>query len=119
MPLTLPDMVLHRLKTAQRVVVLTGGGMAAESNIPTFREALSGPWAEYDVRELATEQAFLRNPRLVWEWYEYRRRTAEARSLVHPTMRSSISNSSILHLHSSPKRSTAYTGAPVRVTLSS
>jgi NAD-dependent deacetylase len=78
MPLTLPDMVLHRLKTAQRVVVLTGGGMAAESNVPTFREALSGPWAGYDVRELATEQAFLRNPRLVWEWYEYRRRTAEA-----------------------------------------
>src|SRR5215211_7879246 len=78
MPLTLPDAVLHRLKNAQRIVALTGGGMAAESNIPTFREAHSGEWAQYDVSELATIQAFVRNPRMVWEWYEYRRRTAEA-----------------------------------------
>lgn len=78
MPLTLPDMVLHRLKTARRVVALTGGGMAAESKVPSFREAHSGEWAKYDVSELATPQAFLRNPRLVWEWYDYRRRTAEA-----------------------------------------
>ncbi len=78
MPLTLPDEVLHRLRAAQRVVVLTGGGMAAESKVPSFREAHSGKWASYDVRELATPQAFARNPRLVWEWYDFRRRTAEA-----------------------------------------
>jgi NAD-dependent deacetylase len=77
MPLTLPDTVLHRLKNARRIVALTGGGMAAESDVPSFREAHSGQWAEFDVSELATEQAFLRNPRLVWEWYEHRRRTAE------------------------------------------
>jgi NAD-dependent deacetylase len=77
MPLTLPDTVLQRLKNARRIVALTGGGMAAESQVPSFREAHSGQWAEFDVSELATEQAFLRNPRLVWEWYEHRRRTAE------------------------------------------
>lgn len=78
MSLMLPDMVLQRLKTAQRVVALTGGGMAAESKVPSFREAHTGKWAEYDVSELATPQAFLRNPRLVWEWYEFRRHAAEA-----------------------------------------
>src|SRR5438046_1503988 len=55
MPLTLPDAVAHRLKTARRVVALTGGGMAAESKVPSFREAHSGEWADYDVSELATE----------------------------------------------------------------
>lgn len=78
MPLTLPDTLLHRLKTARRIVALTGGGMATESKVPSFREAHSGEWAQYDVSELATVQAFMRNPRLVWEWYEHRRRVAEA-----------------------------------------
>jgi len=78
MPLTLPDAVLHRLKNAQRIVALTGGGMAAESKVPAFREAHSGEWAQYDVSELATVQAFQRNPRLVWDWYEHRRHVAEA-----------------------------------------
>ena len=78
MPLTLPDTVLQRLKTARNIVALTGGGMAAESKIPSFRQAHSGEWAAYDVSELATEQAYLRNPRLVWEWYEHRRRVAAA-----------------------------------------
>jgi NAD-dependent deacetylase len=78
MPLTLPDTALHRLKNSTRVVALTGGGMAAESHVPSFREAHSGEWAAYDVSELATEQAYLRNPRLVWEWYEHRRKAAQA-----------------------------------------
>lgn len=78
MPLTLPNAVLSRLKTAQRVVALTGGGMAAESKVPSFRESHTGEWANYDVSELATPQAFQRNPRLVWEWYDFRRRAAEA-----------------------------------------
>lgn len=78
MPLTLPDAVAQRLKTASKVVALTGGGMAAESQVPSFRTAQIGEWADYDVSELATVQGYLRNPRLVWEWYEYRRRSAEA-----------------------------------------
>lgn len=78
MVLTVPDAVLCRLKTAQRVVALSGRGMAAESRVPSFDEAHQGIWAQYDVSELATQQAFLRNPRLVWEWYDYRRQVAEA-----------------------------------------
>ncbi|HEU4325799.1 MAG TPA: Sir2 family NAD-dependent protein deacetylase [Roseiflexaceae bacterium] len=77
MPLTVPETVLHRLQSAQRVVALTGGGLAAESGVPSFRDAHVGQWAQFDVRELATPQAFLRNPRLVWEWYDSRRRAAE------------------------------------------
>lgn len=73
----LPEKVLYHLRNAQRVVALTGGGMAAEARFPSFREAHSGAWAQYDVSELATTQAFLRNPKLVWEWYAYRRQSAE------------------------------------------
>jgi NAD-dependent deacetylase len=78
MTFTVPEEVLHRLKRARRVVVLTGGGMAAEAGVPSFRDSHTGPWAQYDVSELATPQAFLRNPRLVWEWYDFRRRAADA-----------------------------------------
>jgi NAD-dependent deacetylase len=78
MALSLPDGVLRRVKAAQRVVVLTGGGMAAESHVPGFRESHTGRWAAYDIADLATQQAYVRNPRLVWEWYDERRRAAEA-----------------------------------------
>lgn len=78
MPLSLPEAVLHRLKSARRVVALSGGGMAAAGKVPSFREAHTGEWAQYDVSELATVQAYMRNPRMVWEWYEHRRRTAES-----------------------------------------
>jgi NAD-dependent deacetylase len=61
-----------RINTASRLVVLTGAGVSKESGIPTFREAQDGLWARYDPMEMASEHGFLRNPRLVWEWYEYR-----------------------------------------------
>jgi NAD-dependent deacetylase len=77
MRFTLPEDVLYRLKTARRVVALTGGGMAAESGVPSFRDSHVGEWAQYDVSELATPQAFIRNPRLVWDWYDHRRRAAD------------------------------------------
>lgn len=77
MPLSLPDHVLERIKAARYVVALTGGGIAAESKVLSFREAHAGEWAQYDVSELATQQGFVRNPRLVWEWYDYRRRRAD------------------------------------------
>lgn len=57
---------------ARRLVVLTGAGISKESGIPTFREAQGGLWAQYDPMEMASEAGFLKNPRLVWEWYEYR-----------------------------------------------
>lgn len=61
------------LRSAEKVVILTGAGISAESGVPTFREAQTGLWARYDPQELATPEAFLRNPRLVWEWYAWRR----------------------------------------------
>lgn len=56
-----------------RVCVLTGAGISAESGIPTFRDAQTGLWAQYRPEDLATPQAFERNPRLVWCWYRERR----------------------------------------------
>ena len=59
------------LKPIKRVTVLTGAGISAESNVPTFR-GKDGLWKKYRAEELATPQAFKKNPRLVWEWYGYR-----------------------------------------------
>lgn len=61
------------LASAQRVTVLTGAGISAESGIPTFRDALTGLWANYNPEDLATEAAFRRNPQFVWDWYAFRR----------------------------------------------
>lgn len=65
--------LIESLRSARRVTVLTGAGISAESGVPTFREAQTGLWGQYDPEELATPQAFQRNPRLVWEWYAWRR----------------------------------------------
>ena len=61
------------LRSAKHVAVLTGAGVSAESNIPTFRDAQTGLWAKYSPEELATPEAFRRNPKLVWDWYAWRR----------------------------------------------
>ena len=68
-----PSDIIERLRQARRVVALTGAGISAESGVPTFREAQTGLWAQYDPQELATPQAFRRNPKLVWDWYAWRR----------------------------------------------
>ena len=60
------------LAEARRVVVLTGAGVSAESGVPTFR-GKDGLWKRFRAEELATPEAFSRNPRLVWEWYDWRR----------------------------------------------
>jgi len=73
MPVNIPDDLIAAVANAERIVALTGAGISAESGVPTFREAQTGLWTQYDPRELATPQAFARNPRLVWEWYEWRR----------------------------------------------
>ena len=62
----------ERIAGAKRVVVLTGAGVSAESGVPTFRGP-DGLWRQYRAEELATPGAFRRNPRLVWEWYDWRR----------------------------------------------
>jgi NAD-dependent deacetylase len=69
----LPDALLAALRRARQVTVLTGAGISAESGVPTFRDAQTGLWSQYDPTELATAQAFRRNPKLVWDWYQWRR----------------------------------------------
>jgi NAD-dependent deacetylase len=64
---------LNRLASADKVLVLTGAGMSAESGIPTFRDALKGLWANDRPEDLATPEAFSRNPERVWNWYAARR----------------------------------------------
>lgn len=61
------------LRSARHVVVFTGAGVSAESGIPTFRDALTGLWSRFDPSQLATADAFRRDPALVWGWYEWRR----------------------------------------------
>jgi len=65
--------LVQRLRHARRVVALTGAGISAASGIPTFRDAQTGLWARFRPEELATPEAFRRDPRLVWDWYEWRR----------------------------------------------
>jgi NAD-dependent deacetylase len=60
------------LRDADRVVVLTGAGVSAESGVPTFRGP-GGLWKQFRAEDLATPEAFGRDPRLVWEWYGWRR----------------------------------------------
>jgi NAD-dependent deacetylase len=60
------------LVSARRVVAFTGAGISAESGVPTFRSP-NGIWAKFKPEELASMDGFLRNPDLVWEWYEGRK----------------------------------------------
>ena len=60
------------LQAASRVAALTGAGISAESGIPTFRGA-GGLWRQYRPEDLATPEAFARDPLLVWQWYDWRR----------------------------------------------
>ena len=62
-----------KIRSTRRIAVLTGAGISAESGIPTFREAQTGLWERYRPEDLATAAAFQRSPRLVWEWYAWRR----------------------------------------------
>jgi len=60
------------LHAAEHVVIFTGAGVSAESGVPTFRGA-GGLWKTFRAEDLATPEAFARDPRLVWEWYGWRR----------------------------------------------
>lgn len=65
--------LLQALRKAQRVTALTGAGVSQESGLRTFRDPQDGLWAQYRPEDLATPQAFQRNPKLVWDWYAWRR----------------------------------------------
>lgn len=64
--------VADRLRAARRITVMTGAGISAASGVPTFRGP-GGLWRSFRPEELATPDAFRRDPRLVWEWYDWRR----------------------------------------------
>lgn len=65
--------VRQRLAAAQKVFVLTGAGVSAESGVPTFRGP-GGHWRSFRADDLASPEGFARDPALVWEWYNERRR---------------------------------------------
>lgn len=64
--------IIDALREARSVVVLTGAGVSAESGVPTFR-GQDGLWRNHSPQQLATPEAFNRDPTLVWEWYDWRR----------------------------------------------
>ncbi|MCP9438454.1 MAG: NAD-dependent deacylase [Nitrospira sp.] len=72
------NLLKQRLIDARSIVVLTGAGISADSGIPTFRGA-DGLWRTYRAEDLATPEAFERDPRLVWEWYNWRRELIAAK----------------------------------------
>lgn len=69
----IPATLIARLRASRHLVVFTGAGVSQESGIPTFRDALTGLWASFDAEQLATPEAFMADPALVWGWYEWRR----------------------------------------------
>ena len=72
-------LIKDKLKNAKKIVFVTGAGISQESGIPTFR-GKDGFWRKYDPMKLATIDAFYDDPKLVWEWYEDRRKNILAAS---------------------------------------
>ena len=68
-----PELV-ETLRRAERVLISTGAGVSAESGLPTLRDPQQGLWAKYRPQDLATPEAFTRDPETVWRWYQWRRR---------------------------------------------
>ena len=73
------NLTRERLARAQAIAVLTGAGISADSGVPTFRGP-EGLWRNFKAEELATPEAFSKNPKLVWEWYDWRRRLISEKS---------------------------------------
>lgn len=69
----LSEAFLNKLSQAKKILFFTGAGISAESGIPTFR-GQNGLWKNFKPEELANYNAFIRNPELVWEWYNYRKK---------------------------------------------
>ena len=67
------ESIIDKLKNSKKIVFVTGAGISQESGIPTFR-GTDGLWRKYDPMQLATIDAFYNDPKLVWEWYEDRRK---------------------------------------------
>lgn len=67
------DIARSWVQQSQRIAVLTGAGVSAESGVPTFRDAQTGYWAQFRAEDMATEEGFRNHPERVWDWYQYRR----------------------------------------------
>jgi len=72
------DDLIRKLRNSNRIVVLTGAGVSQESGLRTFRDAQTGLWAQYKPEELASPEAFHRDPKLIWDWYAWRREAVKA-----------------------------------------
>jgi NAD-dependent deacetylase len=68
-----PPELIHLLRSVVRVTAMTGAGVSQESGLRTFRDAQSGLWAQYKPEDLASPEAFARDPKLIWDWYAWRR----------------------------------------------
>lgn len=68
-----PPGLIRVLSTAKHVTALTGAGVSQESGLRTFRDIQTGLWAQYKPTDLASPEAFARDPKLVWDWYSWRR----------------------------------------------
>ena len=68
--------IIETLRNAQSVAALTGAGVSAESGVPTFRDP-EGLWAQMNPEELASMEGFLKNPKRVWQWYQYRKKLVQ------------------------------------------
>ncbi len=66
--MTFPPELLKYLRASKKITALTGAGVSQESGLRTFRDAMDGLWSQYSPEELATPEAFARNPELVWEF---------------------------------------------------
>src|SRR5436853_2611690 len=71
-----PNSLIELLRAAKKIVALTGAGISAESGLATFRDAQTGLWSNFKPEELATVEAFERNPKSIWDWYAWRRKQA-------------------------------------------
>ena len=71
--ITFPSELITLLKSTSRLVALTGAGVSQESGLRTFRDAQEGLWSQYKPEDLASPEAFARDPKLVWDWYAWRR----------------------------------------------
>jgi NAD-dependent deacetylase len=74
----MPTELIERLRDSRHTVALTGAGVSQESGLHTFRDAQTGLWSQYKPHELASPEAFERDPKLVWDWYAWRREAVKA-----------------------------------------
>lgn len=69
------ETIANFFEQKQKITVLTGAGISQESGVPTFRDKQNGLWSQFNPQDLANFTAFLKDPKLVWQWYQFRKET--------------------------------------------